>query len=253
MSKKKLVTIIATIFVVIIVVSVAFVVKNKNTDEKETTTETIAVEETTVADTEKEATTVVETNTTEKEKLTIEKTTINRVIYAPDKNRDVYKFLYKKEHIVGVEIRLWGTYLEDVKGSDPIVRFSADYETTTNGEDEYGTYTDYLTEGYSYYFDLKTKVGYREDWSVFRSEYDESGDIRLLGDGFPEKQEDYDAVEIKYEKDCVVLTLKFDKPLQYKNVDAEFNVYVGENIFGTEMGIGNFVFQDTSWTYADGE
>ena len=109
-----------------------------------------------------------------------------------------------------------------------------------------------MTEGNDYYFNLQTKKGYGEDWSIGNSEYD-NGEPRWCSDGFPEKQKEYDAVKIRYEKDCVVLTLKLDKPLLHKNVDAEFNVYVGENIFGTEMGIGNFAFQDTSWTYADGE
>lgn len=62
---KKFIAIIAVVLAVIIAVSVVFVVKNKNTDGEEITTETTTVEETTVEDVETEETTALETETTE--------------------------------------------------------------------------------------------------------------------------------------------------------------------------------------------
>jgi len=257
MSKKKLIVIIAAVLAVVIAVSVIFVVKNKDTKEEETTaeitTETSTVEDTTAVEKEENTSSVSDETEVTEEKTTVEETTVKKVVYVPDREKDTCEVLYKKEHIIGLKVKLWGTYLEEIKGSDPVVLFSAEYETTSPGENETGSYTSYNKQGYSYYFDLKTKKGYREDWSVGRSEYDATGEIFMLSDGFPEIQEKYDAVEISHEKDCVVLTLWLDKPLKYKNVDAEFELTVGENIFGTESGIGNYKFTHTWFGYDEEE
>lgn len=250
MSKKKLIVIIAAILVALVVVAVIIrnVKDNPETEAKETAT-TAA---TTIADVTVEKETTPELTEAElTEETTKEKSTVKKTGYAPDKKKDTCELLYKKEHIVGVEVRLWGTYFKEIKGTDAIVRFSAKYETITKGEDENGTYTDHMKEGYDYHFNLKTKKGYREDWSIGKSEYD-NGIPRWTSDGFPEKQRDYDAVEIRYEQDCVVLTLFFDKPLVQSNVDAEFTVLVEENIFRTEFGIGNYEYRD-SWFRHSGE
>ena len=86
-----------------------------------------------------------------------------------------------------------------------------------------------------------------------RTVRDETGETIALSDGFPEKQKEYDAVEINYEKDCVVLTFILDKPLKYKDVNADFEISIDENIFGTEFGIGNFKFSDMWFSYPDAE
>lgn len=241
MNKKLILSIVAVVLCIAIAVGGVLIAKNQQEEEipvvefptnviEETTGEAVT-EETTEKTTEK-ATEITTEKVTEKETVAQNN--------KPDAKKNNYEIIYNKQgQISQFKIDIAGKFDSSKikKGETLEIHTKVNYAEQGDSE-EHGRYLLENTEGSTWYLDLNTKQGCREDYSCAYCEYEDG--TFLNGDGFPERKKPYDnAVKTEFKDDCVTITVTLDKPVDIEDKNVDVYICLDENAFVTEDGNKN--------------
>jgi hypothetical protein len=255
MNKKVILSVVAVILCVAIAVGGVLIFKSQQTEaipEPETSTEsTVEITEEFITEefaTEREETTenstekVTEKATekaTEKEVTTTE-TTTDKKSEKPNAKENNYEIIYNEQgEISQFKIDIAGNFdsTKIKKGETLRVDVSTNYVELGDTE-ERGKYMAETWEGSTWYLDLSTKQGCREDYSCVHIEYEDGTSVN--GDGFPTRKEPYDnAVELEFKDDCVTITVTLDKPIDIEGKNVSVYVEIDKEVFITKDGQPN--------------
>lgn len=241
MNKKLILSIVAVVLCIAIAVGGVLIAKNQQEEEiPEVEFPTNVIEETTGEAVTEETT---EKTTEKATEITTEKVTGKETVAQnnkPDAKKNNYEIIYNKQgQISQFKIDIAGKFdSSKIKEGESLqVDVSVNYAELGDTE-EHGKYLAETWEGSSWYLDLNTKQGCREEYSCASVEYEDGSCVNA--DGFPTRKEPYDnAVELEFKDDCVTIIVKLDKPIDIKGKNFDVNICIDGNAFVTIDGYSN--------------